>query len=188
MRNKEKSMSEPIPAEIEIGGQFPASLVEDLLSAIDEDGAATDWDGDRVPQSTDELLKAVAEDTDGQRHLRLCYSDANYGQFPSLEGFLREHQVPYDRHSDAKYEYDGELVRYRPGMPSPRVFHASQDGQILVPASDLAPLLALLDVDLMATGVAVGVQNTIEAASRLRFLVGLNVPELPAFEIVAAPA
>jgi hypothetical protein len=37
-------MSDRFPAEITIGGQIPVSLREELVEALEQDGAKLDWD------------------------------------------------------------------------------------------------------------------------------------------------
>ena len=48
--------------------------------------------------------------------MHLTDDQARWGRFEELEEFLEEHRIPYRRRSEAKYEYDAELVEYRPEM------------------------------------------------------------------------
>src|SRR5688572_25011286 len=109
-------MSTRMAAEIWIGGQVPRKLIGKLRTQIAVTGVALEWgDAHFEPESTADLLAAL-RDTEGVRLLWLCHEDARYGQFPELEEFLEKQGIPYDRATDDKYEYDSELVQYRPGM------------------------------------------------------------------------
>jgi hypothetical protein len=66
--------------------------------------------------------------------------EARYGEFDELEPFLIRHGIAFDRRTDAKYEYDGVLVQFRPGMEEPHVGTATQDGEPVVPKTDLEPI------------------------------------------------
>jgi hypothetical protein len=57
-----------------------------------------------------------------------------------LEGFCRKHGIAFDRHSDARYEYDGEVVSWRPvpgGEGVETAYKATQDGVPLVPLEEV---------------------------------------------------
>ena len=160
-------MSDRMPAEMEIGGNLPRSLVDDLLGAIANQGATINWDA--CPTSHGELVAAAA---DRGGHLFLCKDEASYGAMEELEDFCREHGLPFNRSSDAKYEYDGETIMFRPGLED-RLFNSTQDGHLLVSAEALEQALA-----------AAGDGNATAAAEELREVMGRNVPPLPPFRIV----
>jgi hypothetical protein len=141
-------MSEPIPAEITIGGKVPAFLVPRLCHAISQQCVSLEW-GDAWfrPESADDLLSARI-DCDGEQVLVLRGDQANYGQLETLEGFLREHSISFDRRSDAKYEYSAELIAFRPGQ-KPFSLPVDSDGQITIRADVLKPIRAAFDAALV---------------------------------------
>jgi hypothetical protein len=173
-------------AEIRIGGKIRQDLVPGLCKAIREERLSFDW-GDTCfdPDSAEELTEACDE-RDGVRLLCLCDDQASYGQFSILEKFLVEAGISYRRHSDAKYEYDAEIVEFRPGLGQV-VFVSNNDGEFLVPLENLARVATAID---KATETAEG-QTALELLRRLRNLQQLAhetrpiiVPPLEAFEIV----
>src|ERR1700687_1885588 len=102
-------MSEPIAAEIRIGGKIRHDLVPGLCKAIREECLSFDWDDTRfVPNSAEELINACDE-RDGVRLLCLYDDQASYGQFSIVEKYLVEAGICYRRHSDAKYEFDAQI-------------------------------------------------------------------------------
>jgi hypothetical protein len=40
--------------------------------------------------------------------------NARYGEFPDLEELLIDKGIPFDRNSEAKYEFEAEIRKYRP--------------------------------------------------------------------------
>jgi hypothetical protein len=129
-------MSDLIPATIEIGGDIPRRLVEGLCEAIGVDrpclrGLLT-W-----PQGEADLLKGVGD----SGTLVLQDDEARLGEFDAIERFCVENQVAFDRHSEARYDYNAENVSFRPGMKEPQVNMATADGDDFVLVSDLRPLV-----------------------------------------------
>lgn len=58
---------------------------------------------------------------------------ASWGHFDELESYLREQGIPYDRQSDAAYEYDAQEASFRPGMDDELTCRGEQNGGIVVP-------------------------------------------------------
>jgi hypothetical protein len=113
-------MSEPIAAEIRIGGLICRSLVPKLIDVIDKQGVSVSWEEDPFDAKTAEELLELARDKDGKPgHLSLIDLEANWGQFEGLEEFLVQQGIAFDRYSEAKHQYDAERVWFRPGMRDP---------------------------------------------------------------------
>ena len=91
-------MADRMAAEIWIGGKLPRSLLDEF--PIDD--LRVDWDENPVDRTSEETLLAGREDD----HLHFCDCEAAYGEFQELEGWLREHNIPFQRQSSGKYEYD----------------------------------------------------------------------------------
>ena len=68
-------------------------------------------------RSTPHRMKAFssARDEDGLLHFADC--EVAWGEFQELEGWLREHGIPFQRQSSGKYEYDPCFVEFRPDLP-----------------------------------------------------------------------
>lgn len=138
-------MSVCFDAEFVIGGQVPKKLVRKLCSAIASAKVALDWGEARFAPTTAKDLTSVLEEIDGVALLRLCDEEARSGQFATLEGFLERYGIPYDRHSDGVYEYDPDLVQFRPGMNRPLVVVTNKSRSPVVERSEVQAILALVE-------------------------------------------
>ena len=169
-------MGDYFPGHISIGGAVPRKLAGKLCEAIKDSGASLDYGcAPFEPENADDLLAAAK--TSGT--LELMDDEATYGQFEELEAFLVKHKIPFDRHSDAKYEFDAERVVFRPGMKEPQIQPATNDDDVLVRADDVMDVVKGLEAAKNGpdiTGVhaqAIGV-----AVLQLKELCGDDVPAL----------
>jgi hypothetical protein len=87
-------MSEPIGISIEIGGELPESLLEQLLNAAENQ------------------IEDVSEGPTSMKNLRAANGKtlkwmglANYGDVSDLTAFCKEHNLSYLFHCEGKYEY-----------------------------------------------------------------------------------
>jgi hypothetical protein len=139
-------MSDRISAEIWIGGNIPEAIVPDLCAAITDEGVALEWaESSFQPKTVGDLRTSLRENDKHVRLLWLCDDQASWGQFENLERFLREHQIPFTRRTEGRYEYDPEIVEYRP-VYGAITLAANHAGQPTVVAADLEPVEHLLDV------------------------------------------
>ena len=81
-------MPDRIAAEIWIGGKLPRRLLDEFPVS----DLCLDWDGNRL-QSTAEADILAARDEDGLLHF--ADVEAAWGEFEELEGWLREHSIPF---------------------------------------------------------------------------------------------
>ena len=178
-------MAERMAAEIWIGGKVTLSQADALAKAVAQEGVALDW-GQKafVPDCGEELLEARCRGN-GANLLRLCAEEACGGAMDQLESFLGEEQISFRRYGDGKYEFDAEMVEYRPdlGWPAPRSWPASAGGDPLVAAALLRQIADRLD---RAAGTAD--ENELRAAVQaaameLTSLLPPERPPLPDFEI-----
>lgn len=107
-------MADRRAGEILIGGRIPRRLLEDLLDAMSAQFVGLDWGGVPFSPASEEDLLAGCVDHEGVTVLRLCHDEARDGAFETLEAFLCEHRIPFDRFSDGRYEYDPEWAFFRP--------------------------------------------------------------------------
>lgn len=103
-------MSDRFPGDITIGGDIPRRLLDSLAEIIASEGVSIDWQ-----YTLDKAaVRAAIEDAVAHKEtVRFTDDEACYGGFEALEDFLVEHGIHFDRHSDARYEYDGENAYYR---------------------------------------------------------------------------
>ena len=176
-------MADRIAAEIWIGGKLPRSLLDEFPVS----DLCLDWDGTRL-QSSAEADILAARDEDGLLHF--ADTEAAWGEFDELEGWLREHNIPFRRQSDGKYEYSACIVESRPDLKGKqnqdRYTLTTQDGKPVVRSKEIEKI-----VEGMAKLVADGKRpatKRLQAWERLyRKLASTVPPELPSlppFEIV----
>jgi hypothetical protein len=177
-------MSEPIAAEIWIGGRVSKRLAVQLCDAVRAEGVSLEWGGGRfAPKAPAELLDAL-DLRDNVQVLHACDDQANYGEFPSLEAFLQQRGLPYTRLSEPKYEFDGELVDFRPGHKASRV-RTDAAGNPIVGIGDVLKASSLLDKTrkVLETGKKPG--RAFDDARRiLRRALPRKLPPLAPFEII----
>ena len=178
-------MSDYMAAEIWIGGTISPSLVANLCAAITKQCASLEWgDAHFSPGTQPDLLEA-SQEKDGVSLLWLCDDQARWGEFDALERFLWENGITYTRRSDGKYEYDPEVVEFRPeqGMISLLTNNA---GEPVVPVSELADIDAALTqvLELPDTASKQTISSAVQSAQRLlRERLPAVVPPLEPFEI-----
>jgi hypothetical protein len=129
-------MAKRFPGEICIGGPIPRHLLNPLITAIVAERVSLDDDG-RRPATRETLETAF----DAGTVVRLCHDQACLGQFDALERFLVAHRIHFNRHSDARDEFDAELVCYRGRGAMPRVFPSNAAGEILIKPEDVRRIL-----------------------------------------------
>ena len=116
-------MSERMCACITIGGRLRRANAPVLLSAIAESHVGLEWgESGFAPTDTDDLLGALK---DGR--LWLGDDQAPYGAMPRLEEACRTLWLPFRRHAEGKYEFDAEVIDWRPGMAEPLVRTGSNE-------------------------------------------------------------
>ena len=131
-------MSDRFPAEITIGGSIPRRLLDELAEMIASEGVSLDWQ-----YALDQAAVRAAIETAGSRGETVRFTDdeACLGQFEDLENWLTSHGIDFDRHGDARYEYDGENA-YGRGRKRPVIVNADQSGKDLVSAEKVREILA----------------------------------------------
>jgi len=120
-------MADRMAAEIWIGGKLPRTLLDEFpISDL-----RVDFDENPFDATTEEGILS-ARDEAGLLHFADC--EAAWGEFQELEGWLREHNIPFQRHSSGKYEHDPCLVEFRPDLPGTpdRYTLTNQDGAPVV--------------------------------------------------------
>jgi hypothetical protein len=176
-------MSDRFPGEIRIGGNVPADLLEEFLGEIEASGAKVGgYDGSAFTGGTaEELCRAL----DGNGHLFLVDDEARYGTFEELEDFLCEHGIPYDRHSDARFEWDAENVKFRPGMDRPLETPSNGNGDELLRADGIRPIVKelarLATAGLTKDELLAAVRK---ASRKLKRLLPPEVEPLPPLQVV----
>jgi len=180
-------MSDRFAGEIEIGGKVPKDLAQDLVDAVAEEGAAegNDWGGKEFsPQSPGELMGVVAA-SGFEGILRLVNDQASFGAFTYLEAFCVKHGIAFNRKSEARYEYDAELVQFRSGMKEPMSFNCANFDDVLVPAAVVMQVVRKLEAALVASQSSSAYSHAVlGAVQQLREQCGVGIPALEPLEFV----
>ena len=179
-------MSEHLSAEIWIGGNVPESIVPDLCAAITDEDVALEWgESPFQPRTTGDLETSLRENDNLERLLWLCDDRASWGKFENLERFLREHQIPFTRRTEGRYEYDPEMVEYRPAFGE-IALAANHAGKPTVVAAKLEPVEHLLDaaIKLAQTDSGANIVSLMQTALELlRAQLPRRLPPLEPFSI-----
>jgi hypothetical protein len=177
-----KAMADRMSAEIWIGGK----LRRDLLEEFPVSDLCLDWEGSRLPSSSEADLLA-ARDKEGLLHF--ADVEVAWGEYTELEDWLRKHHLPFRRHSEGKYEYSPELVEYRPDLKG------SRNREVYCCTSpEGKPMVLVAEVSSVVDRMAKLVTDKRPAKERLRAWEKLfrklanalppELPPLPKFEIV----
>jgi hypothetical protein len=120
-------MGDYFAGDIEIGGKISRKDLNELIEKILEGGLKKDYN---FLYTRGELVEAFAT----QKSVSLCDDQAKYGEFPELEAWLIEHKIPFDRHSDARYEYDAvnTYCRVEDNKVILNTLYSTQDGADLL--------------------------------------------------------
>ena len=127
-------MSETFPTEIRLGCAVRREQVRTLIRAINAAELQDEWGSPIVEiESEAQLLEYRNE----KGLLWFCHIEQNWGTFKDLEAFLVEEKIAFDRRHEPVYEYNGELVQYRPGFEQPVVTEANASGRAVAQVSEL---------------------------------------------------
>ena len=173
-------MADRMAAEIWIGGKLPRSLLDEF--PIDD--LRVDWDENPVDRTSEEMLLAGREDD----YLHFCDCEAAYGEFQELEGWLREHNIPFQRQSSGKYEYDPCFMEFRPDLPGTpdRNTLTTQEGAPVICHEEIAKAMQSMAklVKDQKRSETKRLQAWERIYSKLNRLIPPTLPPLPPFEIV----
>src|SRR5581483_815343 len=166
-------------------GKLDPKLVPQLCDAIALEQVALDWgEGSFDPGTAGDLLAALTP-RKKVRLLRLCDDQARWGRFEQLEDFLVGHGISFDRSSDGKFEYDPELVVFRPGN-DPRSIGTNAAHEPVVTEPAVSEALAQLTsaLELFTKGhVDQGLAIAHRVHRRLSEALPARYPALRSFEI-----
>jgi hypothetical protein len=170
-------MADRMAAEIWIGGKLPRSLLDEF--PIDD--LRVDWDENPVDRTSEETLLAGREDN----YLHFCDCEAAYGEFQELEGWLREHRLPFYRQSSGKYDYLPQRVEFRPDLGKELETITTDSGEPLVCKSELVPILEKMKRLCQSNRPpSEQVRAWKRLSAKLAKVVPPTLPPLPKFEIV----
>ena len=177
-------MADYIATSISIGGKLSSHLAEQLCVAVTEAQLGLEWAETPFASRTAADLLAARCQINGARVLKLMEDDAPWGEFQELEAFLQEHQIPFDRLHEGKYDIDPALRQYRPDLGC-LDFHCTNSGEVLLPLAAIIAFesqVALVDQHLVAQRQQPAVKQLQSALLAFREQVARPVP-LPELQI-----
>ena len=132
-------MADYFPGEIRIGGTIPGDVLEAFLAEVNATGAKVGgYEGLEFAATT---AADLTEALDGDGHLFLVNDQARSGMFEEMEAFCVRHGISFDRHSDARYEYDAENISFRTGMKEPVSIPSNNAGEDLFTVGAVRPVV-----------------------------------------------
>ena len=174
-------MADRMAAEIWIGGKLRRSLLEEFpISDL-----RLDWDQTPFDASSEEGILAGRDES---KLLHFAECEAAWGEFEELEGWLREHKIPFKRHSSGKYEYLPESVEFRPDLNEEIQTITTDSGEPLIYKSDLVPILdKMAKLRRSSCPLSAQLRAWKRLSGKLDKLVPPTLAPLPPFEIVDDP-
>ena len=168
-------MADRFPGHIKLGGTITIETVEERIMVEAALSAFAEWCSPSYgePEFGDIPLADVAEHLNEEGYLHGKHDQARYGQFEEVEDACRMAGIGYIRHSSARYEYDAEIVEWRPGMESPFEQIADENGNTNVPGSTVETAITLIEEG-----------RASEVAEMLKQALGQHVPALEPLVII----
>jgi hypothetical protein len=104
--------------------------------------------------------------------------------FEELEEFCATQEISFDRHSDAKYEWDAENVYFRPGMEEPVGVLSNNDRDDLFPVGRIRPVVKDLAELTQKAATPAGFRELDRLVKSLVAALPPEIEPLPPLEIV----
>lgn len=188
-------MGEYFPGKMKIGGKLSLTAPEGTSQEDWDDSISQfiarvtdefkDWD-QKSYTARDMSIQDLAKEIDEHGNLTVANSEASWGSFQDLESLCFDLGLSFDRHSEARYEYDAEIVRWRPGMDEPEVVASNQGGHIMLRLSALERargILGIYDRSKVST-VDTMAKILCDAQDALDEVLPKRLMDVPKFELV----
>ena len=105
-------MADRFPIRYEIGGRISHAVLDELIAHLLDVSLTREYGGCDDETS---LFREV-ERVSGKESLKVCNNDLAPYATEQLDWFLVEHKLPFVKRTDARFEYNGEIQWWRPGM------------------------------------------------------------------------
>jgi len=106
-------MADRFPIRYEIGGKITTStMLDELISQLLAIQMTREYGGCDDESS----LRKEIERISGKSSLLVCNNDLAPYMAEELDLFLVEQKLPFVKRTDARYEYNGQIEWWRPGM------------------------------------------------------------------------
>jgi len=120
-------MADRFATSIKIGGAISNKTLRGLATAIRDNQFGFIW-GDELSgtESTDEVVLALRQEIEKQDGKLVCVNIQCAEE--SLSDFCREHNLPYCKSVEGRYEFNGEIRWWVPGMEEEAFSDADAEG------------------------------------------------------------
>jgi hypothetical protein len=125
-------MSDRFPTQVNFGGTLHRRHLLDLAQECSE--GLVDWTTSKDEYGWSDVLEETAQDASAGE---VTDPEGSYGEFDILCAWLTEHDLAWRWQQDAKYEFDGEVTVWFPGMAKPETTSGTQDGTATLSISEL---------------------------------------------------
>ena len=129
-------MSEPIGIELTIGGNLPASLVDEFLECVNDDIEIGNGNLNR-------------EDLENLNDSLTIYGNADYGMCAGVHDFCIKHGLTFIANVEACGEYNACTTFFVPGMEESETYDTDSNENAVLRTNQIRPLfdfmLALLE-------------------------------------------
>lgn len=174
-------MGERNYASITIGGDLPRSKLDEFMGKLKDSGAGPDssggidflYEGKHEKWSDEQRIELLLQ-TNGYPWLCLSDCEAQGSMFDELETWLRRNDIPFDRHSDAYYEWGASNLYFRPAVVDHEMTSDYNQNDV-VRADAVRAARSALDVG--------DVHSALKALDEA-LGDGWKIPELPPFKLV----
>lgn len=136
-------MADRFPGDILLGGTIVIETIEQRERVENALSEFAEWCSHNYGESEigDMPLDEVANNLNTEGYLHGKHDQARYGMFEEVEDACREAGIAYDRRSSAYGEWDGEYVRWRPGMDEPDIQIATESGDATIKVDEVERLI-----------------------------------------------
>lgn len=105
-------MADRFPIRYEIGGRLTSEVLDELIAHVLDIQLAKEYGGCDDEKSLHKEVETVS----GRTPLQVCNNDLAPYMTEQLDLFLMEHKLPFVKRTDARFEYNGQIEWWRPGM------------------------------------------------------------------------
>jgi len=106
-------MADRFAVSYEIGGVLRAKDIPALVDAVLSDGFSLNYGSEDSPEA---LKQEIEECVRNERPFIVSACEIAWGRTETLDEFCREHGLGYLKRVEGKYEYNGALHWWKPGM------------------------------------------------------------------------
>jgi hypothetical protein len=111
-------MADRFATQFEIGGSLKRKKLEEFISILQSDGFGLNYE-----DATAEAMTAEAERCSKEGEpLIVSALEIAWGDVDSTQEFCQKHKLPFIKRVDGKFEYNGDITWWQPGLRRPETW------------------------------------------------------------------